>query len=115
MGILNSILSADTPWFTDPDAFGELVTYYKRDGTQRQIYAAVMRGGLKALPGQAKAGYPIQSIAIANSATTGIAAAELANGDRIGIADYPGGPLVNRGLNIASKKIDGAMLSLDVI
>lgn len=92
MGILNSIISdLDAAAFTDPDLFGEEVTYTPRGGEPRTINADVQRDPPVEidLPG-GQARRPKMIVTIRNHATLGADAID-SGGDTITVAYRLGG------------------------
>lgn len=92
MGLLDTILADDSAAFTDPDVFGEQVTYIKAvTGATRTINAVVNR--MSPSPGKTPTGalLPMLRIHTRNDATLGITPAEWKNGDTITLAERRGG------------------------
>ena len=81
----NALLKADAQTIIVNGEFAETITYISRGGVRRTIQAVVFREGTEPLPGPSQAHVPKVTISIANDATTGIAAAELQDGDMVSL------------------------------
>lgn len=92
MGILNDIISdLDAYAFTDPDAFGEEVTFTPRNGVARTINADVQRDPpveISVPGGQARR--PKMIVTLRNHATLGASSID-SGGDTITVAYRLGG------------------------
>jgi hypothetical protein len=90
MGLLDGVLlTANLRWFDEACGFAESVTYRKRDGTTRSIFAVVAREPVEQTSAGAKRSVRVE---VRNDATLGISMSELDRGtDEIQVAADAGG------------------------
>lgn len=99
MGVLDEILASDGEALVDTDAFGESVTYVKKDGTTRSVKAVVFRQVPNVPAELPNPGHlvPVCEIEVRNDTTYGIATSEVDLGaDKVQL----------------SKRVDGSTESL---
>ena len=85
MGLLDQVLAGDAAAFIDADGWGESITYINIRGVRRTIFAVVEREEAVPLPGPSQAHISKVTIVVANNSTTGIASAEISEGDMVAL------------------------------
>jgi hypothetical protein len=95
MGLLDGFLAQDAALaFCNLDDFGELVTFKFRAGGSKTVAAQVVRQSPTAVQGTDTSA-PWTEVTIANNATTGVTSIDQ-DGDKVAVADNPGGSLIDR-------------------
>jgi hypothetical protein len=85
--------------FCNVNDFAELVTYYPRSGSQREINAVVNRDAIALIPEDGDAVTCVFEVSVVNSRTTGISSIEIdTGGDMISFSPRVGEPVSRRSI-----------------
>ena len=113
----NAMMAADAQAIIVNGEFAESITYVKRNGVRRVIFAVVFREGTQPLAGPSQAHVPKVSISVANDALTGIAAAEMAEGDMVALDLHKSGKIKTLRINtpiFGAMEYDQGVLHLEL-